>query len=342
MPTPFRYVTPVPPETATGRTARVYAQLAGDFGMPRMPVFMSLSPAPDVLAATWVTLRESLLAGRADRTGKEVVALAVSMANSCPFCVDAHTVLLHATGDHRLAETIASGGTPEDPEHAALLAWGRATRTPGAAELADPPYPAELAPEYIGTALVFHFINRTASALLTGNLLPGNLQKSRVVRSVGGRAMARTVRRRLPEGAGLPLLDGLAAGPHPAWAAGHPVGPALAALRETAGAGGELLDEPARAFVRDTVAAWDGTNPPLGGRPDLAALPGSSRPAAGLALLAALAPYRITDADVSAWRAAAAGTDTDLVRLVAFGAITATEHAEAAITAATRDLGRLT
>ncbi|WP_205315123.1 carboxymuconolactone decarboxylase family protein [Nonomuraea lactucae] len=111
-PTPFRYVTPAEPEEATGRTAQVYDQIAGDFGMRRMAVFMTLSPVPGLLAATWATLRESLLAARAPRTGKEVVALAVSMANRCPFCVAAHTTLPHAGGEHRLAETIAAGGTP--------------------------------------------------------------------------------------------------------------------------------------------------------------------------------------------------------------------------------------
>ncbi|MFI7633991.1 hypothetical protein [Nonomuraea sp. NPDC049400] len=57
----FRYVTPVEAQGATGRVARIYAQLADDFGMARMPVFLTLSPAAEVLAATWAMLRESLL-----------------------------------------------------------------------------------------------------------------------------------------------------------------------------------------------------------------------------------------------------------------------------------------
>ncbi|MGP4095974.1 carboxymuconolactone decarboxylase family protein [Nonomuraea sp. KM90] len=335
----FRYVTPVAPQAATGRIAGVYAQLANDFGLARMPVFLTLSPAEEVLAATWALLRESLLAGRAPRTGKEVVALGVSMANRCPYCVAAHTTLLHATGEHRLGESIARGDTPEDPVHAALLAWARG----GGA----PPFPAELAPEYVGTALAFHFINRIASALLTENLLPANLQKSRLVRSVGGRAMARLVRRRLPPGASLPLISGLPAGPEPAWAAGAPAGTAYAALRAVAESGGELLTDAARALVRETVADWDGEHPPMGNAwldGPLAALP-DGRAGARLALLAALAPYRVTDADVAAWRgarpdedvAAWPGTrpDEDLVRLCAFGAITATTHAEPRLTAST-------
>ncbi|MEZ7129736.1 carboxymuconolactone decarboxylase family protein [Nonomuraea sp. AD125B] len=324
----FRYVTPVPPDAATGRVADVYRQLADDFGMARMAVFLTLSPAPEVLAATWALLRETLLAGDVPRTGKEVVALGVSLANRCPFCVAAHTTLLHATGDHRLAETVAAGGVPDDPEHARLLAWAK-DRGPA-------PFPAEHAPEYVGTALTFHFVNRIASALLTENLLPGNLQRSRLVRSVGGRAMSRTVRRRLTGGAALPLIADLGGRPEPGWARRRPAGVAYAALRTVAGDGGDLLSVEARDAVAGAVAAWDGEHPLMGGaRLDglLAGLPPADRPAARLALLTALAPYRVTDADVAAWRGSGAGGDAALVRIIAYGAILATEWAESVIIA---------
>ncbi|WP_440069920.1 hypothetical protein [Streptosporangium sp. OZ121] len=64
--------------------------------------------------------------------------------------------------------------------------------------------------------------------------------------------------------------------------------------------------------------------------PLLADLPGADRPGARLALLAAPAPYRVTDADVAAWRAGHPD-DAGLVRLLAYGAITAVEGVEASI-----------
>jgi AhpD family alkylhydroperoxidase len=332
MSTPYRYVTPVSKQAATGQVAAVYAQLAADFGLDKAPTFMTLSPTPDLLAATWALMRESLLAGSAPRAAKEVVAAGVSLANRCPFCVDAHTMMLHATGDHRLAETIARGDTPDDPYQAAVLAWATATRTPGAAELSTPPFPAGDAAEYLGTALAFHFINRVVSALLTDNFLPGNLQRSRVVRNLGGRAFARTVRRRLPVGASLPLLGEQPTGSAAAWAADSPVGPAYLALRTAAMAGGALLSEPAREVVTTAIERSDGAHPPLTGGwlTDLVAdLPDDQRPGARLALLAALAPYRVADSDVAAWRSIHPD-DADLVRLVAFGAILAVEKVEAA------------
>ncbi|MGW7200125.1 carboxymuconolactone decarboxylase family protein [Streptomyces chryseus] len=319
---PFRYTDPLPPRAATGVTADVYAQLSTDFGIEGASTFVVLSASPPLLTGAWALLRESLLAGRASRTDKQVVAAGVSLANRCPFCVDAHTVLLHATGDHRLAEVIARGEVPTDPGHAALLAWAKGTRT---GEAGEPPFPAAHAPEFIGTALAFHFINRVVSSLLTETMLPGNVQRYRLVRSLAGRSLSRTVRREPAPGASLGLLE--TSGPEPAWAAGAPAGTAYAALRAAARQGAALLPEEDRAYVRDAVAASGGEHPALTGD----WLPArDERPGARLALLAALAPYRITDEDVAAWRGPH-HTDHCLVHLVAYGAITATERVEAAL-----------
>ncbi|GAA4206557.1 carboxymuconolactone decarboxylase family protein [Microbispora amethystogenes] len=334
MPTPYRYVTPVPVDAATGRVAEVYRQIARDFGMIRMPLFLTLSPAPDVLAATWALLRESLLVGEAPRAAKEIVAAGVSLANECPFCVDAHTVLLHATGEHRLAETIARGERPPDPEHARLFDWATGVTGGGRTTRCPPPCPPEQAAEHIGTALAFHFINRMVSSLLTADLLPAGLQRSRLVRRLGGGALSRAVRRRPPRGEALPLLRGLPAYREPGWAAGAPMGAAFAALLACAREGAALLDDEAVEAVLEAVAVWDGGHPPLSGWPSgpLADVAPARRPAARLALLAALAPYRVTDADVAAWRETGRGrSDADLVRLLAFGAISAVERVEAAL-----------
>jgi len=331
MSTPFRYTEPTPPRSATGRVAEVYEQISRDFGIERPPTFVVLSSAPEILVPAWALLRESLIAGAGSRTGKELAALGVSLANKCPFCVDAHTMLLHATGDHALAERLARGERPKDEEHARVLDWGRATRVPGT----DPmpyPFPREHAPAYLGTALVFHFINRVVSALLTEQLLPWNAQRLRAVRSVAGRAVGRSVRRRAVPGAALSLLDD--PGPAPAWTAGTCVGPAYAALRSAArgshrAASGEadLLDAEDRDLVREALRSWDGSHPPLAldGVPDR-----RERPAARLAILAALAPYRITDEDVAAWRRPE-HTDRCLVRVVAYGAFAAVDRIESAL-----------
>ncbi|MFI7423176.1 hypothetical protein [Nonomuraea sp. NPDC049684] len=94
-----------------------------------------------------------------------------------------------------------------------------------------------------------------------------------------------------------------------------------------------LLSEPSRNVLRAAVAesgpfpqgAW------LTQR--LARLPEADRPAAGLALLAARSPHDITETDVTAWHTTTSATD--LVHLLGFGAITAVERIEEAVTSRT-------
>lgn len=326
MSTPFRYTEPLPHRSSTGAVAEVYTQIALDFGIAAPSTFVVLSSAPELLAPTWALMRESLIAGAGSRTGKELVALGVSLANKCPFCVDAHTVLLHATGDHALAERLARGEPPRNEEHARLLAWGRHTRVPGAT-LAPYPFPRAHAPAYFGTALAFHFINRIASALLTENLLPAGAQRFRAVRSLAGRTLTRSVRRPARPGTSLALLDHADPGEAPAWAGGTAVGLAYAALLRAALAGADLLDTDDQDLVEEVIQDWDGAHPPL----DLSGFPDRrERPGARLALLAALAPYRITDEDVAAWRRPE-HTDHCLVHLVAYGAFVAVDRIESAL-----------
>ncbi|GIH17200.1 carboxymuconolactone decarboxylase family protein [Rugosimonospora africana] len=324
----IRHVSPVPRKAATGLVAEVYAQSTADFGQV---AFMMMSPAPDLHAAAWALLREAELVGHAPRADKEVVTVAVSQANECRFCVDAHTIMIHATGEHRLAEDLLHGRPLSEP-YDRLAAWARATRTPGAAQLREPPFPAEQAAEFLGTALSTHFTNRMFSVLTDERLIPGNLQRSPSVRRVGGMTYAHTVRRELAPGESLALLTDVSLGPAPGWAAGTPIGVAFAALRGAATVGGALLSETSREILRATVADWDGTQPASGWLDArLAGVPATDRPAARIALFSALAPHEISDADVAAWRTATDGTDGDLVRLLGFAAITVVDRIEEAL-----------
>jgi hypothetical protein len=106
------------------------------------------------------------------------------------------------------------------------------------------------------------------------------------------------------------------------------------ALRGAAAAGGTLVSESGRDLLRATVGEWAGTHPSAGWLDErLASIPATDRPAARLALLAALAPHDITDADVAAWRTTGHATDADLVRLLGFGAVTAVDRIEKEIAA---------
>jgi AhpD family alkylhydroperoxidase len=299
----YRFFTPPPARQATGVVAQVHRQLREDFIGPA-PTFQALSVVPELMAATWELMREALLAGDADRVEREIVAASVSRANRCRFCVDAHVTMLHALGSHELAEVVASGGTPSTPRYAELVIWAEASRSPRATGWAST-YPAELT----GTLLAFHFLNRIVSALLAPDLLPGGLQRFPAVRSAGGRLYARTARAYVEPG-------------------DNSVGVAYTALRDVALRGGELLSEVTRETVTGTVRWEDGRHPerPADWAGELVRdLPPTDRVGARIVLLAAFAPGAISAGDVGLWRLAHPA-DADLVRLIAYGAVTATDH----------------
>jgi len=331
MPSLFRHVTPVPPETATGQVAAVYDQVNAEFSSIG-PAVMMMSPAPELLAPGWALLRESLLAGSVPRRYKEAVAVSVSQINRSEYDIAGHLVFLELSGGGDTARALRHGDDPADEEVAAVVRWARATGTPGSAAPAAPPVPDALAPEYIGTALALHFVNRMVLILLAEHLLPGGMRESDTARPFEGAPIARAVEPR-PSGDGLLLLKDGDAGPVPAWAGESPVGPAYAALRDSAAKGGLLLAEEARAVVRDIVGRHLGGYLPTGdGWPATAldALAPGDRAGATLAILAALAPDQITEDDVARWRTDRY-TDHCLLHLLAFGAMIAVERVEADI-----------
>jgi AhpD family alkylhydroperoxidase len=315
----------IPPRKAEGLVAEVYAEIRHDFGAVVEP-FTLHSPAPDLLAAVWRVFRESLIAGEADRYLKEAVATAVSGTNRCPWCVDAHTIMLHAADRHDVAAAMRRGREPRDPEAAALIAWAQASRSPGAAALASPPFDAASAPEFIGTAVSFHYINRTVSALLGPSPLPFGGRFGRATSRMAGRWFARAVNRPTPpESSMAPPSASLPR--NLAWAAPSPaIASAFAEFASAVNkAGAEALDRPTRALVEQRVVAWEGEfPPPTHSWVDEAVteLDREARPGARLALLAALAPYQIDGELIDVYRAQGAD-DRQIVAAIAWASFAA-------------------
>jgi len=318
--------------------AEVYAQVDAEFSSIGPAVRMT-SPAPEVLAAGWVLMRESQLVGSAPALDKALVALGVSQANDCTYDVVAWLAILRALGRPDLAEVIEQGGTPDDARLAALLAWARSTGTAGEPK----PLPGGAVAEYVGTALFNHFINRLVLAMLPADLLPGSLDPADEP-PFEDAPVLRQLRTDRTLGASLSLLAEHPMGTVPAWAEGAPAGRAYAALAATAGQGGGLLSAAAREVVSEVVTTHHGRRPDsatpsdrsLGESLDellhgpLSALPEPERLGARLAILAGLAPGAITDEAVAAWRATDRRfSDHCTVYVLAYGAMAAVGHIEA-------------
>ncbi|MCZ0992485.1 hypothetical protein O1L44_04215 [Streptomyces noursei] len=209
-----------PVATASPHLAAVHAQLAGHFGPAGIPAeFRLLFGVPDLLCATWVAFRESLLTGSAARTDKELVAAGVARPGGARRCRAPMSGRCTPPATARWPGRSATAA-PQDAGHARLLAWGAATDTPDAPP-AGPPGPPDHAPEFLGTALTAHFLTRLGSALLSARA--GRAAERWPHRLLGGgvpRVRHRPARRARES---LPLLAG-PIGPEPAWAGGAPPG----------------------------------------------------------------------------------------------------------------------
>ncbi|RSM60413.1 alkylhydroperoxidase [Amycolatopsis sp. WAC 01376] len=290
-----RYVRPVPYGRATGLVRDVYRRLEREFGMLAPPVALH-SPSPTVLAASWVMLRESLVAaGVTSRADREVVATLVSRANSCPYCVEVHGMTLDSLGRSSEASATAEGRPVADPFAGALSVAARA--------------------ELTAVAFTFHYLNRVVSVFLGPSPLPPNVPDS--ARSKAKAVLGRLLR---PASAALPgeSLDLLPAGSRDfSWAAGNPI--MEDAFSRAASAFASLAVPSA---VRDVVArelsTWDGSAPGL----SRSWVDAFDDPAVRLALVVAKAPYQVDDALVTA----AGLGDRELVELVGWTSFAAAAH----------------
>jgi AhpD family alkylhydroperoxidase len=288
--------------------AQVYEEIRADFALLRDPrgnsPFMAHSPDPELLAGVWSTLYETVLVEQAvARADKEAIAAAVSRSNDCPFCVQAHALLSGVAGERRDGEALVEG-EPDgiaDPRRRELVRWARATRDPSHALIRDPPFAANEAPEVIGTALGFHYVNRVVE-VFQGHapLSMGPRGLRRASSLLVGVVARRAMRRGREPGRTLQLLPEAELPPELAWALPSAnIADAIARFIAVADRAGELaLSAPVRERVHACLAVWDGADPPLDAAWLEEATEGfdeGARAQARLALLSALAPHRVDD-----------------------------------------------
>jgi AhpD family alkylhydroperoxidase len=317
-----RHVRPVRPETAHGLVARVYRQVERDFGMLAPPMALH-SPAPEVLAAAWMMLRESLLAdGVVDRATKEVVATEVSAGNSCPYCVEVHGSTLRGLGQETTEGVIGT--------------WAEAIATEDGAARSEVTFPGQYAAELGAVAVTFHYLNRMVNVFLPKSPLPRIPATAWLL----GQFLKTSAGKAIAPGDALELLPKAASTPEPGanpWLA-DAFGRAAAAIDR---AGQRAVPAAVRELVCGTLATWDG-RPPGPGRSWVAeataGLAGEHRPAGRLALLTAIASYQVDDSAVADFRLRHRD-DSTLIELTAWSSLVAARRIGSWIPTATHQVG---
>jgi len=331
-PEQVRGISPVRRGAARDLVARVYDQVERDFGVLAPPVRLH-SPAPGTLAAAWVILRETLVAaGLLDRVAKEAVAAAVSLGNSCPYCVEVHSATVHGLVGGGDAEAIAGDrlDAVEDQRVRAVAEWARVS---GTAELVDRhpvPVPIEQLPELIGVAVTFQYYNRMVNVFLVDSPFPPGVPPKAVnrVRRVFGRLMRPAAIKVLEPGDSLDLLPAAPLPDDLSWTTGNPIIAAAfaraAAAVEVAGA---AVSPPVRDLVTARLARWSGQPTGISRawvEEAVAGLTPDDRPAGRLALLTALASYQVDRATVEDVRVHS--SDEEVVGLVSWAAMAASRR----------------
>ncbi|MEQ1884441.1 MAG: carboxymuconolactone decarboxylase family protein [Bryobacteraceae bacterium] len=311
----IRYVRPAGIRESNGLLRGTYEQIRRDFLIA--PPWLLHSCSPELLAGFWSAFRESLIAAPASRAQREAIAQGVAETNRCPYCADVHSFML----DGAILRTTHSR---KDSAIAACSAWAHATRTPGAAILREPPFSKQDAPQMIGTALVFHYLNRMVSVFLGDSPLPSQ----RLARAAATSALgARIAKVHAAPGESLPLLPPAPVRDWLFWASANPtVTQAFAQFSAAAESfASTYVPQEVRDFLETHLAQWSGEDPGLGGAwlsQSVANISSASQPAAKLALLTALAAYRVDEPTVAAFRDRHP-SDPELVALTAWASFAA-------------------
>ncbi len=316
-PKQVRHVKPVLPARANGRLADIYAQIRRDFQL--VPPLTMFSPAPELLSGVWSIWRETQFAvGKVARPFTEAVAAAVSRINDCPYCVDAHTGMLHASSDHDVADAILRdcGETITDPRMRKTVKWAVATLTPDDGTLKQPPFTRDEAPEMIGTAVVYHFVNRMVNIFLPPTPMPvpaGSQGMRRLATQVFGATVGKNIAARKPvPGESLRFIPESALPDDLAWASSNAsVAVAFAGCAKILELAGErALPGPVRDLFHQQLRSWRGNSMGIGRHwleKPIADLSDQHKPAARLTLLTALAPHQVDDTIIRSFRESQAG-----------------------------------
>ena len=107
------YFIPIEENKATGKVKRVFNNIKKERKITSIPNFWkTIANDPDTLERTWNSLKDIMKKGALDPLTKEMIYIAVSMTNSCEYCIRSHSSAAKKKGmtDKMLKELIAVVG----------------------------------------------------------------------------------------------------------------------------------------------------------------------------------------------------------------------------------------
>ncbi|HEY9802368.1 MAG TPA: hypothetical protein V6D25_18550 [Leptolyngbyaceae cyanobacterium] len=258
----MKYITPIKPNNKDDLLSKTYAQIWQE-ALP-IPILAMHSVSPTLFASNWSLFRETFLVNnQANRHVKEAINLAVSKLNTCPYCVDAHSIMLSGLQQKKVAIAIVKNdlNAITDSKLKSIVEWALASNQPNHPLLQNPPFNSVEAPEIIGAALNFHYTNRLVNIFLGQEFIPLPIGKGIVRRIISylmiKKGLVGTSRN---AGKSLVLLPQTTLSDNFSWAKPNPF--ISQALARHAFAIKEIIDkfvsQDIQNFVEQTISQWDG------------------------------------------------------------------------------------
>ena len=104
---------PIDEKKAKGKVKKVFDNIKKERKINAIPNFWkTIANDPDTLERTWDSLKKIMKKGALDPLTKEMIYMAVSMTNSCEYCIRSHSEAAKKKGmsDKMLKELIAVVG----------------------------------------------------------------------------------------------------------------------------------------------------------------------------------------------------------------------------------------
>ncbi len=97
-------------KNAKGKVKKIYNEIKKIRKISKIPNFWkTIANDPDTLERTWNSLQQVMKKGSLDSLTKELIYVAVSMTNSCDYCIRSHSLAAKKKGmsDQMMKELIA-------------------------------------------------------------------------------------------------------------------------------------------------------------------------------------------------------------------------------------------
>ena len=194
---------------AQGKLKELYKHIELNFGKLAEP-FVLHSLNEELTAGVWTMLYEIILVeGKIKRSLKEAIAISVSEINKCVYCVDAHSIIIFGTEKalQNNISTIKKGKTVPKTKKDKTILWAFKNLGFDSPIILNPPFSQEEAPEIIGTAVLFHYINRMVNLFARDTPLPSTKMRGALISFASNFIFAKAIRKKKTKGESLMFID---------------------------------------------------------------------------------------------------------------------------------------